>query len=127
MPEARGCRRSLLSAAEAVVYTPENEHFGIVPLEAMAAGCPVVACDSGGPKETVTHHKTGFLTDGTVLGVANAIVTLLAAKAEERAAMAAAARAHVADKFSRGALAAGWRAVLEGLERAPTRVTKKRD
>ena len=31
-------RGSLLSAACAVVYTPMNEHFGIVPLEAMAAG-----------------------------------------------------------------------------------------
>ena len=31
-------RGALLAAACAVVYTPTNEHFGIVPLEAMAAG-----------------------------------------------------------------------------------------
>ncbi len=31
-------RGALLAAACAVVYTPMNEHFGIVPLEAMAAG-----------------------------------------------------------------------------------------
>ena len=31
-------RAALLAAATAVLYTPVNEHFGIVPLEAMAAG-----------------------------------------------------------------------------------------
>lgn len=54
-------RSALLAAAACVLYTPENEHFGIVPLEAMAAGRPVVACDSGGPKETVVDGTTGFL------------------------------------------------------------------
>lgn len=37
----------------ALLYTPSNEHFGIVPLEAMAAGKVVVAVNSGGPMETV--------------------------------------------------------------------------
>ena len=44
-----------------MVYTPQNEHFGIVPLEAMAAGRPVIACNSGGPRESVLHDVTGFL------------------------------------------------------------------
>ena len=54
-------RGALLAAASAVVYTPSLEHFGIVPLEAMAAGRPVVAVDDGGPKETVKHGATGWL------------------------------------------------------------------
>ena len=54
-------KRALLEACTCVLYTPANEHFGIVPLEAMAAGKPVVACDSGGPKESVAHGVTGFL------------------------------------------------------------------
>lgn len=36
-----------------LLYTPTNEHFGIVPLEAMAVGKAVVAVDAGGPLETV--------------------------------------------------------------------------
>lgn len=56
-------RSLMLAASVAVLYTPENEHFGIVPLEAGAAGKAVVACDSGGPLESVVDKKTGFLVD----------------------------------------------------------------
>jgi glycogen synthase len=58
-------RLLLLAACNAVVYTPQNEHFGIVPLEAMAAARPVVACSSGGPLESVVDGETGFLCDPT--------------------------------------------------------------
>jgi alpha-1,3/alpha-1,6-mannosyltransferase len=51
----------LLAQARILLYTPENEHFGIVPLEAMAAGLPVLATDTGGPLETVVEGQTGFL------------------------------------------------------------------
>lgn len=44
-----------------MLYTPENEHFGIVPVEAMYLGCIVIACNSGGPLESVDHNKTGYL------------------------------------------------------------------
>ena len=49
-------RRSL-----ALIYTPTNEHFGIVPLEAMALRRPVIADQSGGPMETVIPGENGFL------------------------------------------------------------------
>lgn len=39
----------------------QDEHFGIVPLEAMAAYKPVIACNSGGPVETIKNGSTGFL------------------------------------------------------------------
>jgi alpha-1,3/alpha-1,6-mannosyltransferase len=51
----------LLETANLLVYTPSNEHFGIVPLEAMLAGIPVLAADSGGPLETVVEDETGWL------------------------------------------------------------------
>jgi alpha-1,3/alpha-1,6-mannosyltransferase len=51
----------LLTSARLLVYTPSNEHFGIVPLEAMLAGTPVLAANTGGPLETVVDGETGWL------------------------------------------------------------------
>ncbi|MDO8614721.1 MAG: glycosyltransferase [Dehalococcoidia bacterium] len=45
----------------AVLFTPPNEDWGIVPLEAMAAGKPVVSVASGGPQESIADGETGFL------------------------------------------------------------------
>jgi len=55
----------LLKRCNCLVYTPPNEHFGIVPLEAMYLGKPVVAVRSGGPTETVVDGTTGFLCEET--------------------------------------------------------------
>lgn len=46
-----------------VVLLPGEEDFGIVPLEAQACGCPVVALGRGGARETVLHKETGLLVD----------------------------------------------------------------
>ena len=53
----------LLRNTDILLYTPENEHFGIVPVEAMYMGCIVIACNSGGPLESIAHFKTGFLLE----------------------------------------------------------------
>lgn len=50
----------LLKSRCMLSYNPE-EHFGIVPIEAMAAGCPPIVADGGGQRETVIHNETGFL------------------------------------------------------------------
>ncbi|KAI5456548.1 hypothetical protein BGZ63DRAFT_366395 [Mariannaea sp. PMI_226] len=54
-------KAALLRSARLLVYTPANEHFGIVPLEAMLAHTPVLAADSGGPVETIQDGQTGWL------------------------------------------------------------------
>lgn len=94
-------RAWLLAAAAAVLYTPQHEHFGIVPLEAMAAGRPVVACDSGGPRESVVSGRTGYLCPPDAGAWADAMAALLAGG--EAATLGAAARKHVEAKFSRSA------------------------
>lgn len=51
---------AILRSADAVICTPWYEPFGIVPLEAMASGVPVVAAAVGGLRETVVDQKTGL-------------------------------------------------------------------
>ncbi|ELR05773.1 Alpha-1,3-mannosyltransferase-like protein [Pseudogymnoascus destructans] len=62
-----GLKDALLRSARLVVYTPANEHFGIVPLEAMLVGTPVLAANTGGPLETVVDGVTGWLRDPEVV------------------------------------------------------------
>lgn len=54
-------KQRLLNGASLLIYTPQNEHFGIVPLEAMLAGVPVLATNTGGPLETIYDGRTGWL------------------------------------------------------------------
>ena len=56
-------KTTLLRNATLLVYTPTNEHFGIVPVEAMNEGVPVLAANTGGPLETVLENQTGWLRD----------------------------------------------------------------
>jgi len=52
---------NLYHHAKAFLYASVNEDFGMVPVEAMAHGTPVIAYASGGVLETVTDGKTGYL------------------------------------------------------------------
>lgn len=51
------------AGAKALIFTAEEEDFGIVPVEAMAHGRPVIAIRQGGVKETVVDGKTGLFFD----------------------------------------------------------------
>ena len=53
--------RTLYQQASFCVFPPLNEDWGIVPLEAMNYGKPVIANASGGPLESVIDGKTGYL------------------------------------------------------------------
>ena len=58
---ARADVPALLRSADAVVCVPWYEPFGIVPLEAMACGRPVVGAAVGGIQDTVVDQVTGLL------------------------------------------------------------------
>jgi len=52
--------RDLLAGARALLF-PGEEDFGIVPVEAQAAGAPVIAYGVGGVRDSVIHGETGIL------------------------------------------------------------------
>ncbi len=65
---------ALMKDAKAFFFAGEDEDFGIVPVEAMGVGTPVIAYRSGGVKETVLEDKTGvFFDELTVASVIRAI------------------------------------------------------
>ncbi|MBI3954591.1 glycosyltransferase [Candidatus Collierbacteria bacterium] len=65
--------QALYRQARAVIF-PQKEDFGLVPLEAQAAGCPVIAFQQGGATETVIAGKTGlFFAKPTVSSLNRAL------------------------------------------------------
>lgn len=64
--------------ARLCVYAPVAEPFGLVPLEAMACGKPVVAVREGGVPESVIDGQTGLLVPRDPTTFANAVQQLLA-------------------------------------------------
>ena len=66
-------RTKLLSRAKGLIF-PQVEDFGIAPIDAMAAGCPVIAYDSGGVTETVLDERTGVLFENQSARTINAAV-----------------------------------------------------
>ncbi len=87
----------LLKAADLLLLPSETESFGLVALEAMASGVPVVASDVGGLPEVVAHGVTGFLAPvGDVDAMAGYCLRLLQDEAALKR-FARAARKRAAD------------------------------
>lgn len=59
-PEFMG---ALLNACDVYAAPSRLEGFGMIQVEAMACGKPVVSINVGGPQDTIIHDKTGFLVD----------------------------------------------------------------
>ena len=69
---------SLLAQADAFLLTSKQESFGLVILEAMAAGCPVISSRTTGAISIIEHGHTGYLVDiGDVDGFTSALKTIL--------------------------------------------------
>ena len=67
-------KAKLYQNAQAFIFSADQEDFGIVPVESMGYGCPVIAYRSGGVTETVIDGKTGVFFDKlTADSCANAI------------------------------------------------------
>eukprot|EP01120_Amphizonella_sp_Union-15-10_P004203 TRINITY_DN14836_c0_g1_i1.p2 TRINITY_DN14836_c0_g1~~TRINITY_DN14836_c0_g1_i1.p2 ORF type:complete len:189 (-),score=40.51 TRINITY_DN14836_c0_g1_i1:98-664(-) len=91
--------KELLRQCKCVLYTPTNEHFGIVPIEVGWSKRPVIAANSGGPLESIVHGETGYLVPPNKKKFSSCLLELLSdTNLAER--MGQAAHEHVKIKFS---------------------------
>jgi glycosyltransferase involved in cell wall biosynthesis len=98
----------LLGRARAMVFPIQwPEPFGLVMVEAMACGTPVVACPAGAAVELVEDGVTGFLRDS--------IDELVDALSRVQACSPAACRERVADRFSASAMIDGYERIYADL------------
>lgn len=116
-------KTTLLKSAHLLVYTPANEHFGIVPVEAMQARVPVLAANTGGPLETIVNGETGWLRDvKDVQAWTDVMATALDSRNEELLGeMGRKGRERVRNEFSEQRMAETLDGVVEGLVRQESR------
>jgi glycosyltransferase involved in cell wall biosynthesis len=90
---------SAFASADAFIFPSRTETLGLVLLEAMAAGCPVVAARSGGIPDIVTDGVNGYLFDPTDQEGAIAATQRLLNQQQERETLRQNARAE-AERWS---------------------------
>lgn len=114
-------KKVLLGNAALLMYTPVNEHFGIVPVEAMKHGVPVLASNTGGPLETILDGKTGWLRDVKNEEEWAYIVRkiLTAFSDTRRKAMQEAGRKRVVEMFTKEIMAKRFDDEIESMLKAP--------
>ncbi|GGL81824.1 glycosyl transferase [Streptomyces fumigatiscleroticus] len=99
----------LIRSADLVLCTPSYEPFGIVPLEAMACGVPVLATDVGGHRDSVADGTTGRLVPPQDPAAIAAAARELLADDRMRRRYGAAGRERVLTHYT-------WRRVADGAE-----------
>lgn len=90
---------SAYASADAFIFPSRTETLGLVLLEAMAAGCPVIAANAGGIPDIVTDGENGFLFDTTQEHAMTDATQRLLANQIERETLRKAARAE-AERWS---------------------------
>ncbi|EKM83159.1 hypothetical protein AGABI1DRAFT_125635 [Agaricus bisporus var. burnettii JB137-S8] len=111
-------RTALLNSTstKALLYTPANEHFGIGPIEGMICGVPVLACDSGGPTESIidtpSDDRTGWLRPPDPVVWADTLQEILALSPGAREAISSRGRERAREFFSLDAMSKGLEVAL---------------
>lgn len=107
---------ALMSRADIVVHVPRYEGFGLVLLEAMAAGRPVVTNDApGGMSEIVVNGETGIVVPaGSEEKLVDAL-SRLAGDPKERARLGKNGRDHCVAEFSAALMARRTAELYEGV------------
>lgn len=108
----------------ALLYTPANEHFGIGPVEGMVCGLPVLACDSGGPTESIVdeppEERTGWLRTPDPSIWADAVEEICRMDASARASLAQRSKQRAESVFGMASMSKELEALLaETVEMGP--------
>jgi phosphatidylinositol alpha 1,6-mannosyltransferase len=112
----RDALADLYTAADVCVLPSATETCGLVALEAMASGVPVVAADAGGFRESVRHGVTGFLARTRDPEAFAAHVIQLVMERNRRLTLGAAARRFALSRsaaLENAALLAQYRTILD--------------
>lgn len=115
---------NIYAASDVVVLTSDNEGMPVTLIEAAAAGVPAVTTGVGSAPEVVVDGLTGFVTDRTTRGLADAVDRLLA-DPELRSRMGRAAAARAEREFGADRLAASMQALYEGIIVAGARAGRR--
>ncbi len=99
-------------SAHLFVHASERESFGLVLVEAMACGCPVIATASAGPKETIQMGQTGTLVGMEDAQAMQAAIQDYLDHPDKRQQHARQARAHVVENYSLSHLSQRFAALL---------------
>lgn len=112
-------RNQLFAHADVAVFPSLYEPFGLVALEAMATGTPVVVSDSGGFAETVAHGVTGIrVAAGSAAALAGEICALLDDRELSRR-LSSRALQDVEEKYSWGSIARQYESVYQEIVYSP--------
>ena len=105
---ARSDLPAIFSGSDVFCLSSENEPFGLVYVEAMAMGLPVVALRSGGVPDIVVEGETGLLSEPhDVESLATNLLTLLRDR-DLAQRMGAAGKQRALTQFAPGVLATRW-------------------
>lgn len=101
-----------MRAADVLVNASASEPFGISVVEGMAVGLPVIAVDSGGPREIIDHGKTGILISGAGEREVATALARLAGDDDLRRQLGAGARQAAGERFSMTRMASEFSAAV---------------
>jgi glycosyltransferase involved in cell wall biosynthesis len=111
--------QSVLAASDIVVMPSFAEPFGLVILEALAAGAPIVASNAGGHPEVIENGVTGLLVPPGDAARFAAAIRRLIEDPDVRSGIATRGRQGVLVKFSEDSLAAQLESIYSALVDRP--------